>query len=316
MATTHKEYKTVTGSKVLPFMKFKWLFILISILSLGVAFYEIGVQGLNFGVDFIGGNKIVYDFDKSLDIGTIRKATEGTELDNVQITPFGADESLNQFILRAKYIEGVDAAKIINKKFNETFGADKYKVLSQEVVGPKVGADLKASAIKAFLWASGLILLYIAIRFDFLFAPGAIVALLHDVIISVGFFAYFGKEFNLPILAAVLTIVGYSINDTIIIYDRVRENIQKLPRGTALNDILDISLTETLRRTIVTSLTILIVVIVLFFLGGGVLHDFAFCLIIGVIFGTYSSIFIASPIYLTLAKFVPNFGMAAKKEAV
>lgn len=308
------EIKTCTGKSPFAFMTYKWLFILISVVALAISFYEIYGHGLNLGVDFLGGNKIVYRFENSVQIQDIRSATEGLGLDNVQITPFGNDTSKNEFILRAKYVENLDATDVLNKKFDSAFGEGKYEVLSQEIVGPKVGEDLKKNGILSLLWASGLILLYIAIRFDILFAPGAIIALLHDVLISVGFFSYFDKEFNLPILAALLTIVGYSINDTIIIYDRIRENLQKLPRSTPLPVILNVSLTETLRRTIITSLTLLIVVVVLFYLGGGVLHDFAFCMIIGVIFGTYSSIFIASPLYLALAKIFPKMGMLNKKQ--
>lgn len=310
------ELLTCMGRKPFPFMKFKWLFISVSLFFVLGSIYEIGFKGLNFGVDFLGGTKAVYRFDTSINIDSIRKATLDSGVDSVDITPFANSDDKNEFILRTKYIEGTQPVEIINQAFEKTFGKDKFENLSQEIVGPKVGADLRKNAGLSMFWACAFILLYITLRFDFMFAPGAVAALIHDVLISAGFFAYFGKEFNLPILAALLTILGYSINDTIVIYDRIRENLKSLPNNTPLNTVLDISLTETLSRTIVTALTVFIVVVALFFIGGSVLHDFAFCLIIGVVFGTYSSIFIATPIYAGLVRFMPKSGIASKKHMV
>lgn len=313
-SNSSKELLTCMGKKPLPFMKYKWFFIFISLFFMGVSFYEVVFKGLNFGVDFLGGTKAIYRFDNAIQIDDIRKATESLGFDNIDITPFANTVNKNEFILRTKYIEGSQPIDSINAEFTKTFGQEKFEILSQEIVGPKVGADLRRDASLSLFWACVFILLYVAFRFDFLFAPGAIVALVHDVLISAGFFAYFDKEFNLPILAALLTILGYSINDTIVIYDRIRENLRALPKGTPLATVLDISLTETLSRTLVTSLTVFIVVVALFFIGGGVLHDFAFCLIVGVIFGCYSSLFIATPIYEWLVKVLPKYGIAGKKE--
>jgi len=311
------ELLTCMGKKPLPFMKYKWIFILISIFFMGLSVYELGFKGLNFGVDFLGGHKIIYKFSPDINIESIRKTTQDLQIDSsVDITPFGGDDTQNSFILRAKYIEGKNPVDAINAGFDAAFGKDKYEILSQESVGPKVGADLRRDALISIFWACALILVYVTIRFDVLFAPGAVVALIHDVVISAGFFSFFGKEFNLPILAALLTILGYSVNDTIVIYDRIRENLKALPRGTPLTQVLDISLTETLSRTIVTSLTVFIVVLALFFIGGSVLHDFAFCMIVGVIFGCYSSLFIATPIYLWLTKALPKRGIAAQKQMI
>lgn len=315
------ELKTCTGSKAFPFMPYKWIFIAISLIVSGFSIYEIGLKGLKFGVDFIGGTKVVYSFAPDIKSSDIRKQFKGVkingkELGNVDIVPFGNDPAKNQYILKVKYMEGVDLGEYATKNLKKAFGEEKVKLLSQEVVGPKVGQDLKERGLQSVFFTCLLILIYIGFRFDFLFAPGAILALVHDVLISVGVFAMFGKEFNLPILAALLTIIGYSINDTIIIYDRIRENIQLLPKSTGIEDIINVSVTESFRRTIVTSLTVLFVVVTLYFLGGGVLNDFAFCLIVGVIFGTYSSIFIASPVYVFLQKFFPNRGMLAKTQDV
>lgn len=303
------EFKTLTGKTPFDFMRLKWLFIAISVFFVVMSAYEIGVKGINFGVDFTGGTKILYQFQNGVTAEKIRAAAEELDIGGVQAIRFGADPAAGQFLVRAKYIQGKNVVALLTQKMQATFGKDNVTVLSEEVVGPTVGADLKEKGFLSVTLACLLILVYIGFRFDFLFAPGAVVALIHDVVISVGFFSYFGKEFNLPILAALLTILGYSINDTVVIYDRIRENITRLPKRARLVDVVNISLTETMGRTVVTSLTFLFVVVTLFYLGGGVLHDFAFCLIVGTVFGTYSSIFIASPVYLLLQRLFPHRGI-------
>lgn len=305
----HSEYKTVTGKTPFDFMKYKWLFIVVSAFFVTMSMYEISVKGINFGVDFRGGTKILFQFKKPVTARQIREAVQDLDAGDVQVIRFGAEETENQFMVRAKYVEGASVAELLSEKMASVFGADEVTVLSQEVVGPKVGDDLRRDGLRSIVAVCVLLLLYIGFRFDFLFAPGAVVALIHDVLVSVGFFSYFGKEFNLPILAALLTILGYSINDTIVIYDRIRENISRLPKRAGIVDVINISLTETMSRTVITALTTLFVVVVLFYFGGGVLHDFAFCLIIGIVFGTYSSIFIAAPLYLLMQKFFPHKGL-------
>ena len=294
-------------------MKMKWFFILLSLVFMSVSAYEIFLHGLDFGVDFLGGTKQVYSFKDPVAIKDLRLAMDELELGDVQVIRFGESDQV-QYMVRAKYVEGKNVSELVQAKVQEKFGADKIELLSEEVVGPKVGADLQIKGILSILFTCALILIYIGFRFDFLFSPGAILALIHDVLISVGFFAYFDKEFNLPILAALLTIIGYSINDTIVIYDRIRENIKKFPKETPVVDIIDVSMTETIRRSMITSLTSLLVVTTLFILGGGVLHDFAFCLIVGICFGTYSSIFIASPVYIMLHRLFPNHGIKVHDE--
>ena len=309
----HPTLRTCTGKKVFPFMPLKWPFVIFSVVTFLISLYAIFDRGMNYGVDFIGGTKMVYTFDSLVTSEAIRTAAEASHLGDVQIVPFGGT-SINQYIIRAKYVEGNDVPKILDAQFEKSFGKGKFSNLGTESVGPKVGADLQKKGWLSIVMTCVLLLIYIGFRFDFIFAPGAIVALVHDVLISAGIFAVLGKEFNLPILAALLTILGYSINDTIIIYDRIRENLNKLPKTLSLEEVLDISLTETFSRTIVTSLTVFLVVFTLFLIGGGVLHDFAFCLMVGVVFGTYSSIFIAPPIYLALQKIFPDQGL--KKKAV
>lgn len=309
------ELKTCMGGKPFPFMKYKWFFILISVAFMVMSLNEVMFKGINFGVDFKGGVKILYQFPTDTTADQIRSAVEGFGVGDIEVIKFGTNPKMAEYMVRAKYMEGKNIADIINAKMMDTFGKDKLKVMSVEEVGPKVGHDLQKKGLLSLVLTCVLILIYTGFRFDFLFAPGAIVALVHDVLISVGVFAFFGKEFNLPILAALLTILGYSINDTIVIYDRIRENIQRLPKNTPTEIVIDISMTETFRRTIVTSLTVFFVVAVLYFFGGSVLQDFAFCLIVGVIFGCYSSIFIASPFYLYLQKAFPKKGINVAQPA-
>lgn len=306
------ELRTCTGKRVFPFISYQWPFILISLLFIAASGHQIFFKGINFGTDFTGGTKVMYGFEAGVKADAIRAAVDGLGLGDVQIVSFGDLESKqNQYMIRVRDVPGRDVGKLLAEAFAQKFGEGKTRFLGQEFVGPKVGRDLKKKGVLSITLTCVLILIYVGFRFDFLFAPGAIIALIHDIVISVGFFAFFGKEFNLPILAAILTILGYSVNDTIVIYDRVRENIGRLPKNVALEHVVNTSITETMGRTIVTSLTVLMVVVVLFFIGGGVLHDFAFCLIVGVIFGSYSTVFIASPVYLLMQRLFPHKGLRA-----
>ncbi|MDO8785585.1 MAG: protein translocase subunit SecF, partial [Syntrophales bacterium] len=190
-----------------------------------------------------------------------------------------------------------DLSQKIEDALNMAYGKGASEIQRVEVVGPKVGSDLKNKAIMALVFSWIGMLIYVAWRFEFRYAVGGILALVHDVIITVGVFSLLNKEFNLTIVAALLTIIGYSINDTIVIFDRIRENARKHLKQD-LGDTINASINQTLGRTILTSLTVFIVVAVLFFFGGAVIHDFAFALLVGVVAGTYSTIFIASPIVL------------------
>ena len=186
---------------------------------------------------------------------------------------------------------------MIKEGLRKAFGEGSFEIRRVEMVGPKVGKDLRQKGIKAIIFALIGILIYVSWRFEFRFAVGAVVALAHDVMITLGVFSLLDKEISLPVLAAFLTIVGYSLNDTIVVYDRIRENMRK--RGNEpFSRVINRSINETLSRTILTSLTTLIVVVVLFVLGGGVIHNFALALLVGIIVGTYSSIYVASPVVL------------------
>jgi len=258
--------------------------------------------GLNYGIDFAGGTIVQIQFKSETPTEKIRSAFKPIGLDNSIIQQVGAQE----FVVRTA--ESTSDTQGLSGKMSDaltaSFGKDTFEIRRVEVVGPKVGKDLTQKAVWALLFSWLGMLIYIAFRFEFRYAVGAIAALVHDTIITVGIFSLLDKEFTLTIVAALLTIIGYSINDTIVVFDRIRENVRKNPRQS-IGDLLNASINQTLSRTVLTSLTVLIVVVVLFFLGGEVIHDFAFALIVGVIVGTYSSIFIASHCVLAWERFRP-----------
>ena len=297
------------------FIENRWKFAFLSIFLMAASLYFIFVRGLSYGVDFNGGVKLIYQFDKEVDEAGIRKALEGGAYQNAEVIRFDAEnKSETKFLIKLKYEEGAKPSEEITSELGSALGAENIKLLSEEIVGPKVGSELKTKAIFAIVLSSLLILIYVGFRFDFIFAPGAVVALVHDVLISVGVFAFSGREFDLTILAAILTIIGYSINDTIVIYDRIRENIRNQASTTPLTQIVNQSLNETLSRTIITSLTVFFSVVILFIFGGDLLRGFALCMIVGTIAGSYSTLFIASPIYLFLQRKFPTQGMAKGKK--
>ncbi|MBX7148901.1 protein translocase subunit SecF [bacterium] len=293
-----------------PFMQFRNYFMVLSLVFVILGVYAMVNKGFNYGIDFMGGVKLVYKFSNPIGDSDIRRALEKINLADAEVVRFG-DAKDNSYLIKVRTLENKDTAKEVTDKLTQELSTQKITLLSEETVGPKVGAELRQKGLMAVVLSLALILVYIGWRFDFLFSPGAIAALAHDTIFALGLFVFLGKEFNLTILTAVLTLIGYSNNDTIIIYDRVRENLKKLPAGVPLVDIIDRSLNETLSRSIITHLTVLFSMIVLFIFGGGVIHDFAFFMIIGVIVGSYSSMFIASPIYLWMQKLFPHKGLLA-----
>ncbi|MBN1354192.1 MAG: protein translocase subunit SecD [Candidatus Omnitrophica bacterium] len=244
----------------------------------------------NYGIDFTGGVLQQYRFETAVPLADIRRVLNELGMEGLAIQQF-ADKK--EFIIRTPE----DNSMQIQVKFNASFRDNKLDVLRIEKVGPSIGKDLRGKAIKAVLFAMFGICLYVSFRFEFRFAIAAIVALFHDVFISLGAIALTHRELSIPVVAALLTIVGYSINDTIVVFDRIRED-RKLMRKATQKDIINASINQTLSRTLLTSVTTLLVVLALYFLGGDVINDFAFVMLIGVIFGTYSSIFIASPILI------------------
>lgn len=312
MDENKKAVKQVSGEgarRIIPFMRIKTPFILVSVCLIAAGLFVMATKGFNFGVDFKGGVKLVYQFGDETSEGNLREILEPLHLGEVQVVAFGRKAD-NQFLIKVKHHEARNISGEVSELLRENHPS--VTILSEETVGAKVGGELRRKGFFALILASILILVYVGIRFDFLFAPGAVIALVHDVLVPTGIFAFLGLEINLPILAAALTIIGYSINDTIVIYDRIRENLRKLPASVPLSDLIDRSLTETLSRTIVTSLTVFFAVFVLYLLGGPVLKDFSFYMLIGVVAGTYSTLFMATPVYLLLCRFFPKHGLVRR----
>ena len=276
------------------FISLSALIILISIASL--VFHG----GLNYGIDFAGGTLVQVKFDKATTPDNIRKALKGLDLGSCTIQQFEESKG-EEFLIRVEKSKSdlVGLSDDIKTTLDKAYGANQVDIRRVEMVGPKVGKDLRRQGFLAIIYALVGILIYVTFRFEFKFALGAVVALFHDVIITVGIFSLLDKEFSLSILAALLAIVGYSLNDTIVVYDRIRENLRK-PGKRSYEELINTSINQTLSRTILTSVTTILVLFCLFFLGGGVIHDFAFALMVGVIVGTYSSIFIASPIVIAM----------------
>ncbi|MDY6849496.1 MAG: protein translocase subunit SecF [Thermodesulfobacteriota bacterium] len=272
------------------------LFVSLAMLLVGLASLIVK-GGPDYGIDFAGGMIVQVKFDQDTNAAEIKKALAATGLDGLSVQTFGDED--NEFLIRtpttSSEVEGLNVQ--ITSALEEAFGAESADLRRAEMVGPQVGKDLRQKGLLAVLYAMIGILIYVTWRFEFRFAVGSIVALLHDVLITLGIFSLFGKEIDLPIVAAFLAIIGYSLNDTIIVYDRIRENMNKY-RREGFASVINRSINETLSRTIMTSGTTLLVVFALFVFGGGVIHNFAFALLVGILVGTYSSIFIASPLIL------------------
>ncbi|MCM2349195.1 MAG: protein translocase subunit SecF [Bacteriovoracaceae bacterium] len=260
-------------------------------------------KGLNYGVDFRGGVEVQVKFSNKVELGELRSYLDEKNVPVSQMQSIG-DDAQNEFLFKLETDEGADLNAISNQVqtvLAEKYGADKFEILKNDIVGPKAGAELRTSAFKAVIWAILAIMIYLALRFDYKFAPGAIAALLHDVIIIVGAFIFTQKEFSLQIVAALLAIIGYSVNDTVVIYDRVREIEAANPTMPTIQ-VINRAINETMSRTIITSATVLGVSLVMLFWGGAVIHDFFFAMTIGVILGVYSTIFIAVPMTVVFEK--------------
>lgn len=275
---------------------FSWVLILAGVVSLVLR------GGPNYGIDFAGGTLVHVRFKQQQSVDAVRQAMSAIGLGDASIQDFGgANTQGSEFLIRvAESKEGAaDLSASITQALNDKFGADSWEIQRIETVGPRVGRELRVRAILAVLAATLMMGIYIWIRFELRFGIGAAVALFHDVLITVGALSIFNYEFDLTIVAALLTVVGFSVNDTVIVSDRIRENLRK-NRRDPLEKIINTSINETLSRTILTTGTALLVLLALFFLGGKVINGFAFALLVGFTVGTYSSIFIASPIVLWL----------------
>jgi len=284
--------------KNIPFNKFYKLFNILSLSLILISLLLLIFKGLNYGVDFKGGTLIeVRSLDKTLNISDLRKSFNDLNLGDVTVKKFGND---------IDYVVKFEKKQSIEENFIENIKNELKKDIGNifefrrvESVGPKVSAELLKSGVIAIGLSLGAMLIYIWIRFEWQFSLGAIVALFHDIIITLGFFSLLNLEINLSIVAAVLTIVGYSMNDTVVIFDRVRENLKKFS-DIKIYEITNISINETLSRTIITSITTLLALLSIFIFGGAILKGFSFAMILGVIIGTYSSIYIANPILVRL----------------
>jgi preprotein translocase subunit SecF len=272
--------------------------VLISLLLILVGLGSLILKGgPNYGIDFSGGTLVQVRFTEGTGAAEIKKSLDDLKLQGLTVQRFGDD--VNEYLLRAQNtsaeLEGM--SQQVGEALAQAYGADNVEIRRVEMVGPQVGKDLRKKGLLAILYAMLGILVYVTWRFEFRFAVGAILALVHDVLITLGAFSLVGKEIDLPIIAAFLAIIGYSLNDTIIVYDRIRENRGKLDKEP-FPVVVNRSINETLSRTILTSGTTLLVVLALFIFGGGVIHNFAFAMLVGIIIGTYSSIFVASPLLI------------------
>ena len=276
------------------FRLFNFVSLILILISVGFIFYK----GLNFGVDFKGGTLIELRVENDeIGIGDVRQSFIKMNLGDVNVKKFGKG---NDYLIKFEQTDKNKENFIENIKTQLSKNlAGNFSFRRVENVGPKVSGELLKSGLIAIVLSLSAMLIYIWIRFEWQFSLGAIIALIHDVIITIGFFSILEFEINLSIVAAVLTIVGYSMNDTVVIFDRVRENLKKYS-SKSINEISNLSINETLSRTIITSLTTLLALLSIFFFGGKILHGFSFAMILGVIFGTYSSIFIANPILIKL----------------
>lgn len=290
-------------------------------LLLSLALIVIGIasilyhQGLNYGIDFAGGTLVQIKFNSAVSADDVRKAIEDERLGTFTIQGIGEAANAEFLIKLPKAVEKeVDQtpAVIVTKDLEEAFGKENFDIRRTESVGPTMGNELKKSAVGSIIGALIMILIYITFRFEFRFALGAIAALVHDVMITIGAFSITNREFSLPVVAALLTIVGYSLNDTIVVFDRIRENRRLLHRKK-FTDVINISINQTLSRTLLTSLTTLFVVVCLFVFGGEVINDFAFALLIGVVVGTYSSMFVASPVLVWWSKLMGTFSSGGNR---
>jgi len=284
----------------------RWkLWLGISALMVVIGFASFALQGLNFGIDFRGGTTIRTEAEQDLDIGTYRDAIAPLGLGDITITEvfdptFEDDQHVAMIRIEAQQDgEALSSQVIADVQAVLDEVAPGIKFISVESVGPKVSGELVQTAILAVALAIGAVLIYIWLRFEWQFALGAVAALVHDVILTIGVFSELQIKFDLAIIAALLTIVGYSLNDTVVVFDRVRENLRRY-KQKPLSEVLNISINETLSRTVMTSVTTLLALISLYVLGGDVIRGFVFAMIWGVVIGTYSSIFVASTILLWL----------------
>lgn len=280
--------------KVINFMGQRKIAAAISILLIVVSVGSLFVKGLNFGLDFTGGTLVELHYESEANIEGIRQDLKGMGFPSAVVTNFGSDRDVLIRVQTEDSKLGDKIAKDLQEKADENVGINRISY-----VGPQIGEELRDDGGIGMLFALAVVMFYVGVRFQFKFSVGAVAALAHDVIIILGLFSLLQLDFDLTVLAAVLAVIGYSLNDTIVVSDRIRENFRLLRKSEPVETI-DISLTQTLSRTLITSLTTLLVLLALFFVGGELIHNFAIALIAGIVVGTYSSIYVAANILLAM----------------
>jgi preprotein translocase subunit SecF len=289
----------------IPFMKYRRFAYAFSLAVIAVGLVSLAAHGFKFrlGVDFAGGRLIEYRFSQPVTADFLRKTIDDLGLRDAEIQEAGGS---TDFLVRLPVSEEKLAAEtspadVILKSLEREKPGLTGEVRREEVVGPRVGKELRGKAFLAVVVSLLAILIYVGIRYEFTYALGGVLSLAHDVLITLLMFSVFNKEITIPIIAALLTIGGYSINDTVVVFDRIREQ-SRLLQKRSLSDIMDISVNQTLSRTMITSATVFYVTVALFALGGEVIHDFSFAMLIGIVFGSYSSVFVASALALEIAQ--------------
>ena len=295
-----RHFRFVPDQTNIQFMRGRHVAFFVSLILIIGSVVAFAVKGLNYGIDFRGGILIEVKTPLGTSVAEMRDSLGTLGLGEVSLQEFGAPDDI---LIRIERQEGgeeaqLEAVSVVKEQLSENFGSN-LDYRRTEFVGPKVGAELISAGIKAVVSALLAMMVYIWFRFEWQFSLGAVAALLHDVTLTIGMFAISGLEFNLATVAAILLIVGYSLNDTVVVYDRVRENLRKYKK-LVLVDVLNRSINDTLTRTLMTSITTMLALLALYTLGGAVIADFSIALIWGVLVGTYSSIFIAAPLLIKL----------------
>lgn len=307
--------KTTNNTKVneesfgkFDFVKNIGLFGGISLALVIISLVYLAVRGINYGIDFRGGTEIQVKFAEKVEIDNIRKSAEDLKIGDIGIQSFG---DTNEFIIRFQGKAGntdKETNDILNqsiakvKTMIETnFGAQKPDIRRVDTVGPQVGAELKKNGFLSVFYCLLVILIYISLRFDYKYSPGAVICLIHDAVITLGIFVFVGKEVNVPILAAILTLIGFSLNDTIVVFDRIRETEEQY-KNKPMSFVINKAINDMLGRTIITSGTVFTSALCLYLFSGGTVGDIAFALCVGIFFGTYSSVYVAAPFIIFVEK--------------
>jgi preprotein translocase subunit SecF len=299
--------------KPIPLMSKSKIFFTISMIAVLASYVLIFTKGFNYGIDFAGGTVVQVKYEEKAPIDKVREAIKSSKVfEGASVNFFGSDDEIVIKVRTSSRKLGTDIGDEARKLLA---GTGRFEVRRVDMVGPKVGNELREKGIMALVLAIAGILIYVSFRFEWRFAIASVLALVHDISIAMGALVLFNVEVNLDILAALLTILGYSLNDTIIVFDRIREGLTTV-KSSKLADVIDESVTRTLSRTTLTSLTTFFVVLTLFLMGGEIIHGFSFTLLVGIIVGTYSSIFIASPLLMMMGFDVDNYRkkLAEKKK--